>query len=64
MNGFSESCEIVLELMPELKESDEGINQDVRTLGDHALEAIKNEVSIIAQYAKKKKKAFIKDRKD
>lgn len=50
-------------MLPELKESDEGINQDVRTLGDHALEAIKNEVSIVAQYAKKKK-AFIKDHKD
>lgn len=31
-------------MLPELKESDEGISQDVRTLGDHALEAIKNEV--------------------
>lgn len=50
-------------MLPELKESDEGINQDVRTLGDHALEAIKNEVSIVAQYAGEKN-AFIKDHKD
>lgn len=46
-------------MLPELKESDEVISQDVRTLDDYALEAIKNEEYINHLLSLRKKNAPI-----